>query len=210
MVIAFSILPLFYMNIHAQPLRVAKGSLWTDGDTFKANGKIFRLAGVDAPESAQAWGDSAVYWIQQNTVSGKWYYDSTGNDLYGRTLVYILKWQTTPPAYNRNNAASQRNTANYAMVSNGWAHWYNKYNNWATMQSAYDSAKAEKRGLLKYAWVFPENWRNGQRQYYYNGLIAWAHEKCYCPLANCCTTCKITPWPRPKSWGLMKCPNCTK
>ncbi|WP_324668049.1 thermonuclease family protein [Geochorda subterranea] len=65
----------------------------TDGDTFRANGRYFRLVDVDCPELHQPGGQAAKERLSALVLHKYVEYESRGTDSYGRVLAQV--WVNT-------------------------------------------------------------------------------------------------------------------
>lgn len=129
-----------------------------DGDTVDVliadnTTRRIRLAGIDAPEKAQAFGNRAKQQLADLVGGQVVQVESSKIDKYGRTIGKLTV---------------DAEDANLAMISAGLAWWYRQY---ASEQPAADrasyaaaeaQAKAERRGL----WddpsaIAPWEWRHG-------------------------------------------------
>lgn len=138
-----SLLLLAAIPVAAAPATTVLGRVVgvTDGDTLtlltpeKVRIKV-RLAGIDAPEGRQAFGNKA-----KQALSGKVFGQNvrllvTDRDRYGRSVgeVYL-----------------QNRWINLELVSEGWAWHYVKYSDSADLAAAQAAARAARRGL----WADP-------------------------------------------------------
>lgn len=133
----------------------------SDGDTVKVLDTAntlhkVRLAGIDAPESKQAWGQRSKQCLS-GLVFGKTVIVQTGKtDRYGREVGKILV---------------DGQDANLSQVITGMAWWYREYSREQSQEdrksyeAAEQSARAAKRGL----WgdselIAPWDWRKQARR----------------------------------------------
>lgn len=112
----------------------------TDGDTFhvKVQGVVmdFRLAGIDAPESAQPYGTRAKQALAQLIGKHTCVLVPIDTDRYGRTIAFL--WIA-----NR--------SVNRAMVERGAAWFNSEFASDASLYEVEQRARREKRGL----WALP-------------------------------------------------------
>ncbi len=130
----------------------------TDGDTIRYNGEKIRLAGIDAPESAQTcilnekiWNcgleaTNALKGLIGNTTDKVLRCDGKTRDKYGRLIGICYLGKTN---------------INQWMVENGWAFAYRYY--LKTYLYEENRARQSKKGLWQAKFVYPWNWRKGKR-----------------------------------------------
>lgn len=124
-----------------------------DGDTLTAMmaGKPvkIRLEGIDAPEKRQAFGNAAKDALAALVAGRTVHLAATGKDRYGRTLARVY---------------ADGKCVNLAMVRQGMAWHFLRYNKDADLAAAESAARKAKRGLWtdKNA-VAPWDWRKGGR-----------------------------------------------
>ncbi len=126
-----------------------------DGDTIvmaraDALPVKIRLADIDAPEHDQPAGAEATAALKKLLAAcpDDIHFLPQDIDHYGRTVAVIM-------ACGRN--------VNAAMVSEGWAWVYTRYNKDAALPALEAAARAAKRGLwADPAPVNPETWRHAQ------------------------------------------------
>ena len=131
----------------AQPVTV------TDGDTIKINGTIYRLWGIDAPETKQWCGDHAAGVIASGTlaklVDGAAHVacEAKATDRYGRTVAICR--------------ADGRDLGQ-AMVRLGMAWAFTRYSGQYVPDQ--DAASADNLGIHRHACVPAWDWRASQRR----------------------------------------------
>lgn len=147
------------LSLHAETLNgkvvaVADGDTVTVLDAARRSHKV-RLAGIDAPEKAQAFGvrskQSLSAMVFNKTVSVEW----NKRDRYGRTLGKLVVDGVD---------------ANLAQIQTGMAWWYEKYRSdqppvdQRQYQAAELAARAQRAGLwLDENPVPPWDWRRERR-----------------------------------------------
>lgn len=94
-----------------------------DGDGFKAraldgsNREIeVRLYAVDAPEGRQKFGRESTRHLRKLVSEGRFWLEVKNQDRYGRVVGIVYK-----------DALAAEHTLNLAMVRDGWAYWYSRY-----------------------------------------------------------------------------------
>ncbi len=94
-----------------------------DGDGFKAraldgsNREIeVRLYAVDAPEGRQKFGRESTRHLRRLVSEGRFWLEVKNRDRYGRVVGIVYK-----------DALAAEHTLNHAMVRDGWAYWYSRY-----------------------------------------------------------------------------------
>ncbi len=125
-----------------------------DGDTIRvANAEIsvvtVRLEGIDAPESAQEFGQEAKTYlhdlISNKQVTVQW----KERDKYQRLLGYVFH---------------ENELVNRSLVENGFAWQFTKYNSSPALKAIEQSARDQKIGLWKNPKPIPPwDWRDGVR-----------------------------------------------
>lgn len=127
----------------------------TDGDTIHVDSKIYRLEGIDAPETKQSCmnakgkifrcGLIATKLMRQLVISGNVQCVSSSQDRYGRNLGHC---------------SSNGIDINQAMVELGYARAFVKYSG----EFIADEIEAQnaKRGLWAGQWQAPWDWRAAQ------------------------------------------------
>jgi micrococcal nuclease len=107
-----------------------------DGDTFILNdgNKTFtaRLNNIDAPELKQNAGISSHLYLNNKVLGKLVEYDSTGKDLYGRTLI---------------NAKLEGKRLDSMIIRDGWAWHYVNYSKEAMLDTAMKQAALNGEGL---------------------------------------------------------------
>ena len=94
-----------------------------DGDGFKARAQDgtnreleVRLYAIDAPEGRQKYGREATNHLRNLTKVGRFWLVTKDQDPHGRTIAIVYK-----------DGIDAEHTLNYAMVRDGWAYWYSRY-----------------------------------------------------------------------------------
>lgn len=141
--------------VHAEQMYIGKVVSVSDGDTISVSRypqpllKV-RLAGIDAPEKKQAFGQKAQESLSKLVVWQKVEVVAVGADRYGRVIgdVYV-----------------QGLWVNLEMVSQGVAWVYRHYSHDRRLIEAEGKAKSSRSGL----WVEPTpvppwEWRKSQRE----------------------------------------------
>ena len=112
-----------------------------DGDTITVlvgrEQRRVRLAGVDAPEKGQAFGQRSKQALSQMIFGREVTVVSTGKDRYGRTLGIVRLMDGS--------------SVNERLVENGWAWHYPRYSNDRRLSELESRARASRRGL----WADP-------------------------------------------------------
>ncbi len=117
----------------------------SDGDTLtlltqdKQQVKI-RLAGIDAPELKQAWGQKAKQALSAQVLHKLITARETGQDRYGRTVAHVYQ---------------NRQWINQTLVQEGHAWVHRQYSAKERLLAVEAQAKKNRRGL----WNLPENQR---------------------------------------------------
>ena len=136
-----------------------------DGDGFKARtldgtDKNFevRLFAIDAPEGRQKFGRDSTNHLRSLARQGRFWVEVKDEDIYGRIIGVVYK-----------DGFDAEHTLNYAMVRDGWAYWYSRYerqSNWTEngeleiteprnelgLKEAETAAYMESKGV----WVEPD------------------------------------------------------
>jgi endonuclease YncB( thermonuclease family) len=138
-------------TIEGRVVGVSDGDTITVLDAAKTQHKI-RLAGIDAPESKQAFGQASKKQLSDLVFGKEVTLDCGKTDKYRREVCVVL-------------VAGQ--DANLAQVKAGMAWWYRKYQKEQTprqrteYESAEDTARAGRVGLWDDADVMPPwEWRH--------------------------------------------------
>ena len=94
-----------------------------DGDGFKARAQDgtnreleVRLYAIDAPEGRQKYGREATNHLRNLTKAGRFWLVTKDHDPHGRTIAIVYR-----------DGIDAEHTLNYAMVRDGWAYWYSRY-----------------------------------------------------------------------------------
>jgi endonuclease YncB( thermonuclease family) len=125
-----------------------------DGDTITVlvgrEQRRVRLAGVDAPEKGQAFGQRSRQALSQMVFGQQVTVVSTGRDRYERTLGIVRLMDGS--------------SVNERLVQNGWAWHYTRYSKDRRLAELESRARVERRGL----WVDPRpvapwDFRNARR-----------------------------------------------
>jgi endonuclease YncB( thermonuclease family) len=126
-----------------------------DGDTFqvKVQGVVmdFRLAGVDAPESDQPYGDQARQTLAALIGKRQCVLVPIDTDRYGRTVAFL--W--IGDVY-----------VNREMVNRGAAWFYSEFASDASLFDVEEGARAQRRGLWSLPLkdrIEPSQWRRERR-----------------------------------------------
>lgn len=139
-------------TIAGRVVGVADGDTITVLDTYKVQHKI-RLAGIDAPEKKQAFGNRSKESLSELTYDKTVTVETDKRDKYGRQVGKVLV---------------NGQDVNLAQVERGMAWFYRQYqreqspNDQRLYEAAEDAAKAGKRGLWHDAdpvapWDFRHN-----------------------------------------------------
>jgi len=141
----------------------------TDGDTIKvldANNVQYkiRLAGIDAPEKAQPFGNASRDHLASMVAGKNVRVEFSKSDRYGRILGKVWVQPNDCPD------CAKTLDANHAQILSGMAWWYQYYADDQPVEdrerykSAVNEAKARKRGLWRETNPIPPwAWRRGQR-----------------------------------------------
>jgi micrococcal nuclease len=112
-----------------------------DGDTITVlvgrEQRRVRLAGVDAPEKGQAFGQRSKQALSQMIFGREVTVVSTGRDRYERTLGIVR--------------LMDGGSVNERLVENGWAWHYTRYSSDRRLSDLESRARASRRGL----WAEP-------------------------------------------------------
>ena len=112
-----------------------------DGDTITVlvgrEQRRVRLAGVDAPEKGQAFGQRSKQALSQMIFGREVTVVSTGRDRYERTLGIVR--------------LTDGSSVNERLVENGWAWHYMRYSKDRRLSELESRARAARRGL----WADP-------------------------------------------------------
>lgn len=125
-------------TITGRVVGVADGDTITALDADKVKHKI-RLAGIDAPEKKQAFGNRSKESLSDLAFNRQASVDTTKKDRYGRNVGKVL---------------IDGKDLNLVQIERGMAWFYRKYqreqspNDQRLYEAAENAAKAEKRGLL--------------------------------------------------------------
>ncbi len=141
-------------TITGRVVGVSDGDTITVLDTSRTQHKI-RLAGIDAPESKQAFGNRSkqnlAKWVYNRHVIVEW----DKQDRYGRTVGVVLV---------------DGHDANLEQVRAGMAWWYRHYakDQRPEDRQLYDAAETEARAAKRGLWadanpVPPWEWRQAER-----------------------------------------------
>jgi endonuclease YncB( thermonuclease family) len=123
-----------------------------DGDTIEIHGQRIRLAGIDAPESAQLCeangrnyrcGQQASFALANFIASHTVACERTGTDRYRRVLA---------------RCTTNGTDINRWMVSQGWAIAYRRYSTEYT--DSEEDARRSKLGIWAGSFTEPEQWRH--------------------------------------------------
>lgn len=133
----------------------------TDGDTItvldggRAQHKV-RLAGIDAPESRQPYGQVSKRNLGRLVFAREVTLKCGKRDRYGREVCLVLQ---------------TGQDINLTQIKGGWAWWYRKYQGEQTPleREAYEVAEAEARVARRGLWqdpnpVPPWEWRAQRRR----------------------------------------------
>ena len=142
-------------TIEGRVVGVSDGDTVTVLDSTKTQHKI-RLAGIDAPESKQAFGHASKKHLSDLVFSRDVTLDCGNTDKYRREVCVVLV---------------DGKDANLAQVMGGMAWWYRKYQKEQTSQqrasyeAAEATAKAGRIGLWQEAGAVPPwEWRKAKRE----------------------------------------------
>ena len=115
-----------------------------DGDGFSAraldgsNRQLeVRLFAIDAPEGRQKFGRESTDHLRNLTKDGRFWMEVKDDDPNGRAIAVVYK-----------DSLDLKNTLNYAMVRDGWAYWYSRYERERTKTPDGDLVITEPRNEL--------------------------------------------------------------
>lgn len=146
--------PALAQELTGRVVGVADGdtvTVLTETDGAKKQIKV-RLNGIDAPESAQPFGQAAKQFASKAVFDKSVTVKVQGQDKYGRTLGIVIG----PDGRN----------LNHALVKNGYAWWYRKYAPGdATLKQLEFEARQAKIGIWSEpkTAIAPWDWRRGKR-----------------------------------------------
>lgn len=125
--------------ISGRVVRVADGDTITVLDTSNVQHKI-RLAGIDAPEKAQAYGERSRESLSDLVAGRTVIVETTKKDRYGRSVGKILL---------------DGQDINLEQVRRGMAWFYRQYERelWPADRASYDAAEAEARQARRGLWA---------------------------------------------------------
>jgi len=144
--------------VHAEEFS-AKVIAVMDGDTvllLRGNTRVkVRLADIDAPEKAQAFGEKSKQSLEQLVLNKQVHVDSQAVDKYGRMVAQIKVDEVN---------------VNHEQVQRGMAWEYSRSNSRNTLRALQNGALQAKRGLWAQTNpIHPSKWRKShavsQRQY---------------------------------------------
>ncbi|WP_226989333.1 thermonuclease family protein [Desulfuromonas sp. TF] len=130
----------------------------TDGDTVEVlhNGRAerIRLHGIDTPEKGQAYGNKAKHFVLDIAAQKIVTVEVKDTDRYGRTVGEVI--------------LPDGRSLNRELVREGYAWWYRKYSNDASLGVLEAEARAAGKGLWRDKnpvppWVWRAAKRNGGR-----------------------------------------------
>ncbi|CAG9931459.1 thermonuclease family protein [Candidatus Nitrotoga arctica] len=156
----------------------AKVIVVIDGDTvliLRGNKQIkVRLAGIDAPEKMQAFGENSTQSLAELVLHKQVRVDSQAMDSYGRMVAQIKVDELN---------------VNYEQVQRGMAWAYSRFNRSKTLLILQNGAMEAKRGLWAQADpIPPKEWRKthatSQQQYGVQNDICGS--KRYCSQMSSC------------------------
>lgn len=126
----FPLILLLFAPNHKTVLRVY------DGDTILLNGKVIRLADIDAPERGMHYFYQSKEFLERLLIGKKVKIEEVGRDAYGRSVAYVYL---------------DRKLVNLLMVKNGWAKFTkNKHSKYfEQFLKAEKEAKLAKKGIWK-------------------------------------------------------------
>lgn len=136
-------------EIHGKVISVADGDTLTILTSEKRSLRV-RLAGIDAPEYGQPYGNRSWASLAELCARKEARVTAAGKDRYSRTL-------------GRVHCAGV--DANAEQVRRGMAWVFDRYATDATLYAEQDAARAARRGL--WAWskpIAPWDWREAKRQ----------------------------------------------
>lgn len=142
-------------TIQGRVVGVSDGDTVTVLDSTKTQHKI-RLAGIDAPESKQAFGQASKKHLSDLVFGRDAILDCGKTDKYRREVCIVMV---------------DGQDANMAQVTSGMAWWYRKYQKEQTAQQrgAYEAAEATAKAGRLGLWsgpnpVPPWDWRHAKRE----------------------------------------------
>jgi endonuclease YncB( thermonuclease family) len=150
----------------------AKVIVVIDGDTvliLRGNKQIkVRLAGIDAPEKAQAFGENSKQSLTELVLNKQVRVDSQAMDSYGRMVAQIKVDELN---------------VNYEQVQRGMAWAYSRFNRSKTLLVLQNGAREAKRGLWAQTDpIPPKEWRKAhavpQQQYVAQNDICGSKRYC--------------------------------
>lgn len=126
----------------------------SDGDTLQVlrdgRAEKVRLAGIDCPELNQPFGQAAKRFVLQIAAQRTVTVQVVTTDRYGRTVGEV--------------ALPDGRSLNQELVRAGYAWWYRKYSDDATLEALEAEARGARRGLwAEMDPVPPWEWRRMQR-----------------------------------------------
>lgn len=126
----------------------------SDGDTIQVlrdgRAEKVRLAGIDCPELNQPFGQAAKRFVLQIAAQRTVTVQVVTTDRYGRTVGEV--------------ALPDGRSLNQELVRAGYAWWYRKYSDDATLEALEAEARGARRGLwAEMDPVPPWEWRRMQR-----------------------------------------------
>lgn len=153
--LSLTALPAAAEQLHGRVVRVADGDTITVLDAGKTQHKI-RLAGIDAPEKSQAYGQRSKQSLAELVADKTVVVETHKQDRYGRAVGKVLL---------------DGRDVNLVQVERGMAWFYRQYQQELTAQdralyeSAESVAKEHRRGLWQdKAPAPPWDWRKAQRR----------------------------------------------
>lgn len=142
---------------------VADGDTVTVLDAYKTQHKV-RVAGIDAPEKAQPFGQRAKQRMSTLVFGKEVRLEGDKRDLYGRTVAKV--W-VSPPDCQR---CPKTLDAGLGLLTSGLAWHYKKYQNEQSAEDRERYAFAENEALSKRAGLWSEadpvppwDWRKSRR-----------------------------------------------
>ena len=126
----------------------------SDGDTIlvmrEGRAEKVRLAGIDCPELNQPYGQAAKRFVLQVAAQQTVTVQAVTTDRYGRTVGEVV--------------LPDGRSLNQEVVRAGYAWWYRKYSDDATLEALEAEARLARRGLwAEVDPVPPWEWRRMQR-----------------------------------------------
>lgn len=148
-------------------VNVADGDTVTVLDSNKVQHKI-RLAGIDAPEKGQPFGDRSKQSLSRAVMGRDVRVDWTKQDRYGRIVGTV--WVAPPDATCRTPPCPKTLDVNLAQLTVGLAWHFKKYEREQSPQERgrYAFAEEEARARKAGVWSEPDpvppwDWRNGPK-----------------------------------------------